>query len=203
MIKFDVLKRWSSEVQFTAEIDCAPNASQSIKLGLAVRWAIDAKADLRSANLYGANLRSANLRSANLYGADLYGADLGSADLYGADLYGANLRSANLRSANLRSANLYGADLYGADLYGADLYGADLGTQWIIPGPTRSDGYQFFLQKLNGDDEPKVKAGCRMFTIAEAQAHWTATRGGTPLGDETEAIVRCLCSLARSRGFIG
>ena len=178
MIKFDVLKRWSSEVQFTAEIDCAPNASQSIKLGLAVRWAIDAKA-----NLYGANLRSADL-----YGANLYGADLRSADLYGA-----NLRSANLRSANLRSANLYGADLYGADL----------GTQWIIPGPTRSDGYQFFLQKLNGDDEPKVKAGCRMFTITEAQSHWTATRGGTPLGDETEAIVRCLCSLARSRGFIG
>ncbi|QIG68681.1 pentapeptide repeat-containing protein [Rhizobium phage RHph_TM3_3_14B] len=136
MMNFDILNRFTGEVQVTAEIDCDATAIPSVKLGLAVKWAIKEKkdlyganlygADLRSANLRSANLRSADLRSANLYGADLRSADLRSANLGSADLYGANLRSANLYGANLGSADLYGANLYGADLYGANLYGADL-----------------------------------------------------------------------------
>ena len=146
-MKFDVLDRWFGKVKFTAEIDCADDAPYSIKVGLAVRWAIKNSANLRSANLRSANLRSADLagadlRSANLRSADLGGANLRSADLGSADLGGANLRSANLRSADLggadlgganlggadlRSANLRSADLGGADLAGADLAGADLG----------------------------------------------------------------------------
>ncbi len=105
-MKFDILNRFSGEVQFSAEIDCKADDLPSVKLGMAVKVAVKERA-----NLYGADLRSADLRSANLYGADLYGADLRSADLYGANLYG---------------ADLYGANLYGANLYGADLYGADL-----------------------------------------------------------------------------
>ena len=46
----------------------------------------------------------ANLRSADLSSADLSSANLSSADLRSADLRSANLSSANLRSANLRSA---------------------------------------------------------------------------------------------------
>ncbi|MBX4941124.1 pentapeptide repeat-containing protein [Rhizobium binae] len=122
-MKFEILNRFSGEVQITAEIDCAADTLPSVKLGLAVRWAIKEKKDLRSANLRSANLRSANLRSANLGGADLR-----SADLRSANLRSANLRSANLRSADLRSADLYGANLGGADLGSADLYGADLGS---------------------------------------------------------------------------
>jgi hypothetical protein len=183
-------------------------------------------ANLRGANLYGANLRGANLGGANLGGANLGGANLGGANLGGANLSGANLGGANLGGANLRGANLYGANLYGANLGGANLgganlggadlgganlgganlgganlYGADLGSQWIIQGQTRSDGYPFFLQKLTDDKEPMVKAGCRLFTVKEAQKHWTATRGGTPLGEETEIIVRSLVRLARVRGL--
>ncbi|CEG08743.1 Type III effector pipB2 [Afipia felis] len=131
LLKFDVLNRYSGEVQFSAQIDCSADALPSVKLGLAVKWAIKNGADicsanLRSANLCGANLCSANLRSADLYGADLCGADICSANLYGANLCGADLCGANLRSANLRSANLCGANLCGANLYGADLCGADL-----------------------------------------------------------------------------
>jgi hypothetical protein len=85
-------------------------------------------------------------------------------------------------------------------LYGADLCGANLGNQWIIQGAMRSDGYAFFLQQLTGDTEPKVKAGCRYFTIAEAQAHWELTRAGTKLLDETNVIVRAMVDLARIRG---
>ncbi|MBN9601845.1 MAG: pentapeptide repeat-containing protein [Afipia felis] len=131
LLKFDVLNRWSGEVQFSAEIDCPADALPSVKLGLAVKWAIKNGANLYGANLYGANLYGANLygadlRSADLYGANLRSADLRSADLRSADLRSADLRSADLRSANLRSADLRSANLYGANLYGANLYGANL-----------------------------------------------------------------------------
>ena len=59
IIKFDVLNRWSSAVQFTAEIECAPDALPSVKLGLAVQWAVKSAANLSGANLSGANLSDA------------------------------------------------------------------------------------------------------------------------------------------------
>ena len=61
----------------SAEIDCDENASRSIKIGLAVKWAIKTDADLRGADLGGADLRGAYLRGADLRGADLGGAYLG------------------------------------------------------------------------------------------------------------------------------
>lgn len=70
-MKFDILNRFSGEVQITAEIECNENASESYKLGLAVKWAIKAKANLRSADLRSANLSFADLRSANLRSANL------------------------------------------------------------------------------------------------------------------------------------
>ena len=70
-MKFDVLNRVSGNVQFTAEIDCAESAAISVKLGLAVNWAIKNSADLSSADLSFANLSSASLSSANLSSADL------------------------------------------------------------------------------------------------------------------------------------
>ena len=57
-----------------------------------------------------------------------------------------------------------------------------------IVGPTRSDGYTFFLS-----EERHVKAGCRDFTtFAEARGHWQKTLAGTALGIETECILQCL-----------
>jgi uncharacterized protein YjbI with pentapeptide repeats len=120
----------------------------------------------------------------------------------GADLRGADLRGAYLRGADLGGADLMGADLRGADLRGADLGGAYLGDQWIVQGAARSDGYFFFLQKLKDDKEPMIKAGCRLFRIADAQAHWEKTRAGTVLFRETETIVRGMIELARIRGFM-
>lgn len=88
-IQYPVRNRWSGEVQFTAEIDCAADAPDSTKLGLAVRWAIKSGADLSGADLSGANLYGAYLSKANLRGATLIEADLRGADLRGANLYGA------------------------------------------------------------------------------------------------------------------
>ena len=64
-IKFDVLNRFTGAVQFTAEIECDEGAGVSVKLGLAVRWAAKAGADL-----VGAYLADANLADANLAGAE-------------------------------------------------------------------------------------------------------------------------------------
>jgi hypothetical protein len=90
MISFEVLNRFTGEVQFTAEIDAKEGDERSLKLGLAVNWAVENGANLNGASLRGANLNGASLRGADLNGASLRGADLNEADLNGADLNGAN-----------------------------------------------------------------------------------------------------------------
>jgi hypothetical protein len=113
---FNVLNRWTGKVQFTAKIDCSEGAPRSIKLGLAVRWALKSGVVLSCADLSCADLRAADLR-----GADLSGADLSGADLSGADLRGVVLRGADLSCADLRGAVLSGADLRGVVLRGAEI----------------------------------------------------------------------------------
>jgi len=120
-MKFAVKNRFTGSVQFTAEIDCDEETSISVKLGMAVRWAIASGAYLSDAYLSGAYLSGANLR----------GADLRGAYLSGAYLSGANLRGANLRDAYLSGANLRGADL--------------------IHCGTRSDGYEFYAHIRNDE----------------------------------------------------
>lgn len=68
-MKFDVLNRFTGAVNFTAQTDINQDALTSIKLGLAVIWAIENNANLEGANLEGANLEDANLRDANLRSA--------------------------------------------------------------------------------------------------------------------------------------
>jgi hypothetical protein len=113
MIKFDILNRFG-DIQFSAEIDCAEDASTALKIGLSVNWAYRSGADLSGADLRGADLSGADLRGADLRGADLSGADLSGADLSGADLSGAYLSGADLSCAYLSGADLSCAYLSGA-----------------------------------------------------------------------------------------
>ena len=108
---------------------------------------------------------------------------------------------ADLSEADLSEANLSGANLSGADLYRANLYRANLsGAKGVIQGATRSDGYAFIGQIVDG--VLKIKAGCRYFDIDIARAHWANTRGGTSLGEETTSILDNIERLARIRGMI-
>lgn len=84
-------------------------------------------------------------------------------------------------SANLTDANLTGANL--------------------IDGGQRSDGYRFVGWVKDG--ALMILAGCRYFTLPEARAHWVKTRGGTPLGDETMAILDHIEAVAVIRGTTG
>lgn len=125
---------------------------------------------------------------ANLYCADLEGADLKGAHLVGADLVGANLIDADLEGADLIDADLYGADLKDVNLRDANLRGADLEGTGIHRVGERSDGYEFYM--WNNKGVPWVKAGCRYFSLEEGIEHWTETRGGTPLFDETMKLLQ-------------
>jgi hypothetical protein len=126
MIKFDVMNRFSGAVQFTAELECSEDESYSVKLGLAVKWALKARANLAGAYLAGANLAGAYLADADLARANLADANLARANLAGANLADADLADANLAGAYLAGANLAGAYLAGANLADADLADADL-----------------------------------------------------------------------------
>lgn len=63
-MKFDIPNRFTGAVQFTAEIDCSEDAPLSIKVGLAVEWAMKSGANLSRADLSRADLREANLSGA-------------------------------------------------------------------------------------------------------------------------------------------
>ena len=118
----------------------------------------------------------------------------------GADLRGADLRGADLEGADLEGANLRGANLEGANLAGANLKGANLSDTCLIDGGQRSDGYRFVGWVK--DEILQIRAGCRSFSITEARAHWLATRGDTPLGNETRVILDHIETVARIRNLI-
>ena len=65
-----------------------------------------------------------------------------------------------------------------------------------VHGIRRTDGYAFSYVPDN-DCVMRVTAGCRYFTMDEAREHWTKTRGGTALGDETMVILDCLEALSK------
>ena len=81
MIKFDIKNRWTGKVQFTAEIDCDESEATSVKIGLAVKWAVEVRANLAGAYLAGANLARAYLADADLADAYLAGANLAGAKI--------------------------------------------------------------------------------------------------------------------------
>jgi uncharacterized protein YjbI with pentapeptide repeats len=145
------------------------------------------QANLEGANLEGANLGRANLEGANLEGANLEGANLGRANLERANLRGANLKGANLRGANLRGANLKGANLRGANLEGANGHVSATGDGWEF------HGWQW-------DDGIRIHAGCRWFTLPEAEAHknW---QGDSEHAKLSRAAVAALVLQAKVRGW--
>ena len=131
----------------------------------------------------------ANLTRAHLYGADLTRAHLSGAHLTGADLTGAYLYGADLTGAHLSGAHLSGAHLSGAHLSGA--------TGIIRIGPI--DGWEMYAVQRSGG--PRIKAGCRWFTVGEARGWWG--KGGGPgntpeHGPRMLAGVEALVALARA-----
>ena len=179
--KIEVRNRWTDRVQFTAEVECSPDAPWRLKLGLAVLWAHKTGARLVGANLVGARLVGANLDGARLDGASLVGANLDGARLDGARLVGASLDRASLDRASLVGARLVGASLVGALVCGEKV-------TRLLAIATRLDGYTFYAFEL-GEGGVKINAGCRWFTPAEFRAHVAKSYPGTKKADETLSII--------------
>ncbi len=172
MIKFDVNNRWTGDIQFTAEIDCAESENTYIKLGLAVKWAYKT--------------------GANLVGASLDGARLDGASLDGANLDGANLDGANLVGASLDGANLVGASLDGA-LIGRHTLAA--GKSWATLG--WPDGW-FSYTFVTKEGEHRVMIGCQDKTISEGRAYWANKENRR----EVFASLDYAEAIGRARGWI-
>ena len=65
-MKYEIKNRFSGHVLFTAELGAEYESKpQSAQIGVAVKFAYKAGANLRGAELRGANLRDANLRGAD------------------------------------------------------------------------------------------------------------------------------------------
>lgn len=58
LLQFEVRNRFSGEVQFTAAINAKADDAESFKLGLAVKWAIENRANLTYADLTAGGFRS-------------------------------------------------------------------------------------------------------------------------------------------------
>jgi hypothetical protein len=133
----EIKHRETGAVLFSADLPAEHDgATGGVRLGVAVKLAVKARADLTGAylaraNLAGAYLADANLAGANLAGAYLAGAYLADANLAGANLAGAYLARAYLADANLAGANLAGAYLARAYLARADLSGANLAGAYL------------------------------------------------------------------------
>ena len=148
------------------------------------------KANLRGADLSKADLSWANLSKANLSWADLSWANLSKANLLGADLSKANLSGADLSKADLSKADLRWADLRGANLSKANLRGADLSGAIGIICPPINDPRGYRCIAVWYDDQWRIAAGCRWFTVDEGRRHWGPDyTGDRAIGDAYLAAV--------------
>ena len=184
LIDFPIKNRWTGEIQFTATIDASEDTPLGVKIGLAVKWAIGARANLSDAYLSGAYLSGANLSRANLSGANLSDAYLSRANLSRADLSGADLSGAYLSRAYLSRANLSDADLSGANLSGADLSAEAL-------RPFKAD---MWLTLTETKDHNEVR-----FLIA-ALKHGAVDGGTCGQGKECACLVGTLARFQGDRG---
>ena len=114
-----------------------------------------------------------------------------------ADFSLANFSGANFSGANFYKANFYKADFSLANFYGANFYGAE---GILHVGPV--DGWDMYA--VRWDDGPRIKAGCRWFTVSEARKWWG--KGGAP-GNKPEhgplmlAGLDALLAMAKAHGW--
>lgn len=83
---------------------------------------------------------------------------------------------------------------------------------WILFGPQdvrqREHRWQFCLQKLPGQKTPRVRVGCRYFTLAQAWRHWGAkpkrwiTTSRRNERAQAVAIIRLMLLQAQAYGLL-
>jgi hypothetical protein len=164
MMKFEIKNRWTGAVKFTAEIDCADDAPHSVKIGLAVMWAVKNKANMEDANMAGANMAGANMEDANMAGANMAGANMARANMADANMAGANMEDANMADANMAGANMARAMLADANMAGANMARANM---------AGANGVNAYIKCIQIDTytitytSDVMQIGCERHTIAD------------------------------------
>ena len=138
----------------------------------------------------------------SLAGANCSEAHFSGANFFGANFSGANFSRANCSEAHFSGANFFGVHFSGADFSRANFYGANFyGAEGILHvGPV--DGWDMYA--VRWDDGPRIKAGCRWFTVTEARAWWG--KGGES-GNKPEhgplmlAGLDALLAMAKAHGW--
>ena len=93
------------------------------------------------------------------------------------------------------------ARVYGnAQVYGDARVSGNARVSKVNLTAVRSDNYTFTVAPT--PEGPRVIAGCRYLSFEQAREYWARTRGGTPLGEETFAILDLLEAQARIHGFM-
>lgn len=167
-------------------------AEEAVRQGVSL-----ARAHFPGADFPGANFPGANFSGANFFGAHFSGADFSLADFSRANFYGANFSGADFYKANFSRANFSGADFSLANFYGANFFGVE---GILHVGPV--DGWDMYA--VRWDDGPRIKAGCRWFTVSEAREWWG--KGGEP-GNKPEhgplmlAGLDALLAMAKAHGW--
>ncbi len=190
------------------------------------RW-LEEEVGAKRANLSGYDLRGINLSGRDLRGINLSGSNLSESDLSESDMSGCNLSCSNLYGSNLSESDLNMSDLSHSDLSNSDLSHSDLGhsdlSHSYMSGCNLScsnlrdsdmhdargifcvgpcDGWTLYA--VRHPDGPRIKAGCRWFTVAEARAHWCDEhRSGWEHAEKMLAGVNALLALGRVHGWEG
>ncbi len=165
--KFDVRDRFTNEVKFTAEIECAPDAAPSIKLGLAIVWGYRNKKDLSCANMAGANMADAYMAGANMAGANMAGANMAGANMADAYMAGANMAGANMADAYMAGANMADAYMADANMAGANMAGAKWSAGIILKrAPVQISGLGPWMITLL---DHHMQIGCELHSFADWQ----------------------------------
>jgi len=162
-------------------------AEEAVRQGVSLARAHFPLAHFPGANFSLADFSLANFSGANFSGANFYKADFSLANFSGADFYKADFSLANFYKADFSLANFYGANFYGAEGI-------------LHVGPV--DGWDMYA--VRWDDGPRIKAGCRWFTVSEARKWWG--KGGAP-GNKPEhgplmlAGLDALLAMAKAHGW--
>ena len=132
-----------------------------------------------------------------LAGANCSGAHFSRANCSEAHFSGANFSRANFSRADFSLANFSLANFSGASFHGANFFGVE---GILHVGPV--DGWDMYA--VRWDDGPRIKAGCRWFTVSEAREWWG--KGGAP-GNKPEhgplmlAGLDALLAMAKAHGW--
>ena len=138
----------------------------------------------------GGTLRGGTLRGGIIRGGTILGGTIEGGTILGGTIEGGTILGGTLRGGIIRGGTIWGGTIERGTIWGGTIWGGSV-VKVTPPSAGRSDGYMF-LVLAQEDGTVRVTAGCHNFTFDEARAHWSATRGGTPLGDETFRILAFL-----------